>query len=253
MRKATRTGASSQVPVRLPAVRRPRACVESPCARTGRSTVRPRKMASGPPWEGLRPYAKDARIVEVRQTRSTCEAAEQGRGTDGGGGGGKESGRGKRGPAKSAPDAEPDQLRAQCVGPCTRSCPQGRACEVHRVAYGFRRGRSQHNALDALAAGPDAQGELGCSMRTSVDSSTPSITDGCCVSSSTGSRTRPPKAASPTPLAGRSLPRQPPKAGAQCASSARWDLCGGRRVTGVPTAITPARLTVPGVRFILTS
>ena len=28
-----------------------------------------------------------------------------------------------------------------------------------------------------------------------------------------------------------------PKAGAQCGSSARWDLCGGRRVTGVPTAI----------------
>jgi hypothetical protein len=24
--------------------------------------------------------------------------------------------------------------------------------------------------------------------------------------------------------------------GAQCGSSARWDLCGGRRVTGVPTA-----------------
>jgi hypothetical protein len=26
------------------------------------------------------------------------------------------------------------------------------------------------------------------------------------------------------------------KAGAQCVRSARWDLCGGRRVTGVPTA-----------------
>jgi hypothetical protein len=27
-----------------------------------------------------------------------------------------------------------------------------------------------------------------------------------------------------------------PEVGAQCSSSARWDLCGGRRVTGVPTA-----------------
>jgi hypothetical protein len=32
-----------------------------------------------------------------------------------------------------------------------------------------------------------------------------------------------------------------PKAGAQCVSSARWDLCGGRRATGVPTAtVQPA-------------
>ena len=27
-----------------------------------------------------------------------------------------------------------------------------------------------------------------------------------------------------------------PEAGAQCANSARWDLCGGCRVTGIPTA-----------------
>ena len=27
-----------------------------------------------------------------------------------------------------------------------------------------------------------------------------------------------------------------PEGGAQCVSSARWDLCGGRRATGVPTA-----------------
>ena len=27
-----------------------------------------------------------------------------------------------------------------------------------------------------------------------------------------------------------------PEVGAQCGSSARWDLCGGRRATGVPTA-----------------
>ena len=27
-----------------------------------------------------------------------------------------------------------------------------------------------------------------------------------------------------------------PEAGAQCGKSARWDLCGGCRVTGIPTA-----------------
>jgi hypothetical protein len=30
-----------------------------------------------------------------------------------------------------------------------------------------------------------------------------------------------------------------PKAGAECGSSVRWYLCGGRRVTGVPTPIKP--------------
>ena len=29
-----------------------------------------------------------------------------------------------------------------------------------------------------------------------------------------------------------------PEAGAQCISSARWDLCGGCRVIGIPTAIS---------------
>ena len=41
----------------------------------------------------------------------------------------------------------------------------------------------------------------------------------------------------PPPLPVRSLSRHSPKAGAQCAKCARWDLCGGRQVTGVPTAI----------------
>jgi hypothetical protein len=36
-----------------------------------------------------------------------------------------------------------------------------------------------------------------------------------------------------------------PKGGAQCVSSARWDLCGGRRVTSVPTA------TVLGVGIVV--
>jgi len=43
-----------------------------------------------------------------------------------------------------------------------------------------------------------------------------------------------------------------PKVGAQCGSSARWDLCGGRRVTGVPTAIIifqKGKLISPGLPF----
>ena len=35
-----------------------------------------------------------------------------------------------------------------------------------------------------------------------------------------------------------------PKAGAQCGSSARWDLSGGRRVTGVPTGIKLLKLEI---------
>ena len=33
-----------------------------------------------------------------------------------------------------------------------------------------------------------------------------------------------------------------PEVGAQCGSSARWDLCGGCRVTGIPTAIPEKQL-----------
>jgi len=45
------------------------------------------------------------------------------------------------------------------------------------------------------------------------------------------------------PSPGSTIPIRPSgsaapfKAGAQCAKGARWDLCGGRRATGVPTAI----------------
>jgi len=35
---------------------------------------------------------------------------------------------------------------------------------------------------------------------------------------------------------GDGVSRQPPEAGALCGNSARRDLCGRRRVTGVPTA-----------------
>ena len=40
-----------------------------------------------------------------------------------------------------------------------------------------------------------------------------------------------------SPLAGGPFCRQAPEVGARCANRARRDLCGGRPVTGVPTAI----------------
>src|SRR5262249_17905995 len=39
------------------------------------------------------------------------------------------------------------------------------------------------------------------------------------------------------PVPGPPLCRHSPKVGAQCGSSARWDLCGGRGAISVPTAI----------------
>jgi hypothetical protein len=41
----------------------------------------------------------------------------------------------------------------------------------------------------------------------------------------------------PSSLARPALCRYSPKVGAQCVNCARWDLCGGHRVTGIPTAI----------------
>ena len=42
----------------------------------------------------------------------------------------------------------------------------------------------------------------------------------------------------PTSLAAATLPRQTPEVGAECVSSARSDLSGGRRVTCVPTGMS---------------
>ena len=46
-----------------------------------------------------------------------------------------------------------------------------------------------------------------------------------------------PSTAHPSSLAQRTLRRQTPEVGAECLSWARSDLCGGRGVTRVPTAI----------------
>jgi hypothetical protein len=73
-------------------------------------------------------------------------------------------------------------------------------------SYGFRPGRSQHDALDALWVGL---------MRKKVNW----ILD-----------------ADPASAPKRALRRQISEVGAVCSNPARTDLCGGRRVTGVPTA-----------------
>ena len=40
--------------------------------------------------------------------------------------------------------------------------------------------------------------------------------------------------------------RYTPEVGAQCISSACWDLCGGCRVTGIPTATTKGAIPAYG-------
>ena len=49
----------------------------------------------------------------------------------------------------------------------------------------------------------------------------------------------------------RSVYASRPEVGAQCGSSARWDLCGGRRETGVPTATYFQYYAVPRNQRIL--
>lgn len=48
-------------------------------------------------------------------------------------------------------------------------------------------------------------------------------------------------------MAKRAICRQTPEVGAQCVNCARWDLCGGRPVMGVPTAITPGIATTKSI------
>src|SRR5215813_5012725 len=83
------------------------ACVDAPCAGTGRSHDRPfgrsRRSASG--RRGA--VADDARSREVRLCHSSWEADEQSDYGRSGAGGAKGGGQGEREPAKHAPDTEP--------------------------------------------------------------------------------------------------------------------------------------------------
>lgn len=57
---------------------------------------------------------------------------------------------------------------------------------------------------------------------------------------------QPADAEHPAPVARLSLPRQSPEIGAGCLNWARPDLCGGRPVTAVPTAIGASGALGPG-------
>ncbi len=62
---------------RGPRGQRPRACTETPRARTGRSRVRPTQVTGQAASGSLRTHADDARTREVGWPHSTCEVPEQ--------------------------------------------------------------------------------------------------------------------------------------------------------------------------------
>ena len=74
--------------------RRPQACRETPCARTGRPRGRPR-IVSGPVGERDKRQVSRARRRGVERPHSTNEICEQGQGTVGGADGGKAVGQGE--------------------------------------------------------------------------------------------------------------------------------------------------------------
>jgi len=79
-----------------PRGRRPLACTEPPCTRTGRPHTRPSgRSPAGPPRE-RRGGSLGRTGWGVGQARSTCEGAEQTQGTGSGGAGGKGPERGER-------------------------------------------------------------------------------------------------------------------------------------------------------------
>ena len=76
-------------------------------------------------------------------------------------------------------------------------------------------------AADASAAQPEGRSDVGTNDETG--------------------RRLAPEASHPSSLAKRPLRRQTPKVGAECPNRARSDLCGGRAVMRVPTAIRRVR------------
>ena len=93
--------------------RRPLACTDTPCARTGRSSARPPELGgTHREGQGRTPMTNGQRKSDrfVVPTKPPNKAGWYGCG----GGGGKEPGQGEGGRAKHAPDTEPDS-RAQCA------------------------------------------------------------------------------------------------------------------------------------------
>ena len=93
----------------------------------------------GPRGEGHEAEVLDARRQEVGLSHSSDEADEQSRASGSGAGGAKGRDQGERGPAKHAPDTEPDQ-HVTCAGPHTA----GRA----RAAYGVPLSEQDLNGFD---------------------------------------------------------------------------------------------------------
>ena len=85
----------------------------------------------GPRGEGHEVEALGARRQEVGLFHSSDEADEQSRVCGGGAGGAKGRDQGERGPAKHAPDTEPDQ-RVTCAG--TRTAGRARTYQQRPVA-----------------------------------------------------------------------------------------------------------------------
>ena len=107
-------------------------------------------------------------------------------------------------------------------------------------SYGFRPRRSQHNALDALTVGigkREVNWVLDADIRGFFDT-----IDHVWLIKFIEHRIADQRTAGfPCRVSIILIPNSAcallPEAGAQCGRSARWDLCGGCRATGIPTAI----------------
>ena len=96
------------------------ACVDAPCAGTGRSPAWPAASAAWSASGRRGAEADDARAGEVRPLHSSHEADEQSRDAGGGAGGAKGGGQGKHASAAHAPGSGPGK-RVTGAGACTES------------------------------------------------------------------------------------------------------------------------------------
>src|SRR5215471_7439977 len=134
------------------------ACTHAPWTATGRSPDRPQSLLGGRSAVGRRgAVATDARFGEVRLCHSSCEATEQSWAAGCGGGGAKGRGQGKRGPAKHAPDPEPE-ARDPGAEPRTASCKAQEERAVHRASPPSQRRHTPDGVPRAQAQGRSWRG-----------------------------------------------------------------------------------------------
>ncbi len=146
-RKATRREAPARAPGG-PARSETLACVDAPCAGTGRSPAWPAASAVRSASGRRGAEADDARAGEVRPLHSSCEADEQSRVTGGGAGGAKGGGQGKHTSAAHAPGSGPGK-RVTGAGACTESGTKPEDGTVHLAPPSPRPG---HVADDVLCS-----------------------------------------------------------------------------------------------------